>query len=71
MKNKTKRYLFDFVDKYREYLIFRFFETKKRTFINRSIVTHQNRRKIIHTKKIINKNIVLLKNLFDLKIFFI
>ena len=35
MKNETKQHLFDFANKYREYLIFRFSEMiKKRTFVN-------------------------------------
>ena len=29
LKNEKKRYSFDFVDKYRKYLIFRFSEMKK------------------------------------------
>ena len=70
MKNEKTRYLYDSIDKYKKYLIFRFFEMKRNTRLTskrlRRICINK---KLFKKKKTVNKNVVSKKNLFDLKFF--
>ena len=70
LKNKKKRYSFDFADKYREYLILRFFEMKRDERLwNDRLSRIRINEELSVQKKIVNWNAVSSKNLFDLKIF--
>ena len=70
MKNEKTRYLYDSIDKYKKYLIFRFFEMKRNTHLtSKRLRRIRINEKLFKKKKTVNKNIVSKKNLFDLKFF--
>ena len=66
MKNKKTRYLYDSVDKYKKYLIFRFFEMKQNTRL-----TSKRLRRICINEKLFEKKKLLTKMLFRKKIYLI
>ena len=70
MKTEKTRYSYDSVNKYKKYLIFRFFEMKRNTRLTskrlRRICINE---KLFKKKKTADKNVVSKKNLSDLKFF--
>ena len=70
MKNEKTRYLYDLIDKYKKYLIFRFFEMKRNTRLTlKRLWRIRINKKLFKKKKTVNKNVVSKKNLSDLKFF--
>ena len=69
MKNEKTRYSYDSVDKYKKYLIFRFFEMKRNTRLTSKRLRRIRINEKLFKKKLLTKNIVSKKNLFDLKFF--
>ena len=69
MKNEKTQYSYDLVDKYKKYLIFQFFKMKRNTRLTLKRLRQIRINEKLFKKKIADKNVVLKKNLFDLKFF--
>ena len=69
IKNEKTRYSYNLIDKYKKYLIFRFFEMKQNTRLTSKHLRRIYTNKKLFKKKTVDKNVILKKNLFDLKFF--
>ena len=70
MKNEKTQYSYDSIDKYKKYLIFRFFKMKRNMRLTSKYLRQiRINKKLFRKKKTADKNVVSKKNLFDLKFF--
>ena len=69
IKNEKTRYSYNSANKYKKYLIFRFFEMKRNTRLTSKRLRRIRINEKLFKKKIADKNVVSKKNLSDLKFF--